>query len=161
MLTQSQLTTLKTAMLAETDPELVSYRTNGQTSLIMDWYNGVAEPDFIIWRDAVTKDEIYANGFDWVQVDNVTEPKWRVWNEIFWSGAMNPSKPNVRAAIAEVWKGTSDKLAVQTYVLGKCKRPATRAEKLFAVGVGSVASPANNVLTSDLTEYDVTLVMQE
>jgi len=35
-LTPAQLTTLKAAILAETDPEFVGYRTNGQTGLIED-----------------------------------------------------------------------------------------------------------------------------
>jgi hypothetical protein len=69
---------------------------------VSTYLNVPADPEWTVWMTGVTKEEIYANGFNWVEVDNVTEPKWRVWNEIFWSGAMNPSKANVRAAIAEV-----------------------------------------------------------
>lgn len=55
---------------------------------------------------------------------------------------MNPAEASKRAAIAEAWKGTGAKVAVQTYILGKCKRSARRIERVFASGVGSTANPA-------------------
>lgn len=161
MLTTEQLATFKAAMIAETDPELVGYRTNGQTPLIYQWYNSTATPEYVVWRNAVTKDDLYSNGFDWVQIDNVTEPKWRVWNEMFWDGSMDPSKPNIRAGIDEVWKGTAAKLAVGAYVLNKCKRAATRIEQLFSTGSGTTASPSTVALDLSFSEYDVTLALAE
>lgn len=161
MLTETQLAVFKAAMFAETDPELVAHRTNGSTPMIAWWYNQIATPEFTIWRNAVTKDDLYSNGFNWIAVDDVTEPKWRVWQEMFWDGSMDPSKPNVRAGIAEVWKGNAAKLAVQSYVLDKCKRPATRVEKLFATGLGTAQSPADNTLDGDITEYDAVRALSE
>lgn len=140
MLTTSQLTALKTAILA--DPTMSLAASENRWWDVAEVLNTKATPDFIVWLTAITKEDIYANGFTWTEVDSVTDLKWRVWNEIFWSGAMNPSKPNVRAAIAEVWRGTAGKLAVQAYVLGKCKRPALLGEKLLATGTGTLAEPA-------------------
>ena len=142
MLTTQQLTTLKAAILAETDKAFVPISTANDEQGMADWYNG-ASPT-IVWRTSITKDEIYANGFNWVAIDDVAEPKWRVWIEMFDNaqGATKPDKANVRAGIAEVWKGNATKLAVQTYVLDKCKRAATRAEALFASGTGTSGSPS-------------------
>lgn len=39
MLTDAQLQVLKAAIVAETDPEFVVYRDNGQTGLMANWYN--------------------------------------------------------------------------------------------------------------------------
>lgn len=155
-LVDEQLQTLKAAILAETDPTFVEYRTNGQTTLMASWFN-LPHPTAIVWRSAVTKDEIYANGFNWVAVDDVTDLKWRVWMAMFDNRAnsIKPSKPNVRAGIQEVWKGNATKLGVQDYVFSKCKRPATKGEALFAPG-GTTLNPAT--LAEDditITDYDI------
>lgn len=38
-LSPSQLQSLRTAIDSETDPDFVTYRTNGQSSLMRDWFN--------------------------------------------------------------------------------------------------------------------------
>lgn len=140
VLTTQQKATLKT--FVDTTPALNSLHLAGNVAGLVAEMSKDADPAFTVWRTAVTKDEIYANGFDWPQVDNVTEPRWRIWTELFYGGDCNPSKPNVRAGISEVWTGTTAKVAVRDYVLGKCKRNASVFEKLFAAGTGSVAVPA-------------------
>ena len=67
------------------------------------------------------------NGFDWVEVDNLTVGKARIWEWLFDNATttINPSKANVRAGIAECWKGTAAKLAVQAAVLAHCKAHLT------------------------------------
>ena len=159
MLTPEQETTLKAAI--EADPIALAMWQAGRPWDVSTYLNVPADPEWTVWMTGVTKEEIYANGFNWVEVDNVTEPKWRVWNEIFWSGAMNPSKANVRAAIAEVWKGTATKLAVQQYVLDKCKRPALLGEKILSTGAGTPASPATMSFEGALSPQDVADAMQE
>ena len=47
-MTPEQLTTLKTAILAETDAEFVEARTKGQTSRMAAFYNTEASPA-LIW----------------------------------------------------------------------------------------------------------------
>lgn len=159
MLTTEQKTTLKAAIQA--DPTALAFWQAGRPWELAEYLNVPADPEWIVWMTAVTKEDIYANGFNWVEVDNVTEPKWRVWNEIFWSGAMNPSKPNVRSAIAEVWKGTAAKLAVQNYILGKCKRASLLGEKLLSTGTGTVNDPAIMSFEGALSPQDVADAMQE
>ena len=137
-LSAAQLVALRAAIYSETDPEFVVYRTNGQTTLMAGWFNVTASPSHIVWRTRVTQDEITQNGFDWVQVDNLSVGKARIWEWMFANEArsMNCSKPNVRAGIDEAWKGTAAMLAVRDAVYVHCKRAATRAEKLFGNRLG-------------------------
>ena len=55
-LSDSQIATFKTAILAETDPTLVSLRTAGATGAMTDWYN--AASTFIVWKTRLTEQDI-------------------------------------------------------------------------------------------------------
>ena len=144
-LTPTQTTTLKTYILA--DPVLAPLTSGPGTDYgaIADALNVNASPAFVVWRTSVTREEIQNDdAFNWAQVDNLTSgSKYRIWDWMFGNstGTINPSKANIRAGIAATWVGTAALLAVQAVVLARCKRNATRLEKLFATGVGSDASP--------------------
>jgi hypothetical protein len=71
------------------------------------------------------------------------------------SNTINPSKINVRSGIDEAWKGTAAMLAVRAAVYIHCKRKANRAEKLFATGTGTDASPATMSYEGMLTYTNV------
>ena len=116
-----------------------------------------ASPDFIVWRSSVSKDEIMQNGFDWVQVDNLSVGKARIWDWMFDNGqeSFNPSKVNVRAGIDEAWRGTAAMLAVRAAVYGHCKRKANILEKVLATGTGSDASPATMGYEGTVAYWDV------
>lgn len=137
MLTSVQQTTLKNDITA--DPVLLALAQQNTAigyQQIADAYNSVANPNFFVWKSIVTQDEIMQNGFDWVRVDNLAVGKARIWEWMFSNEAraVNPSKANVRAGIAEVWKGTAADNAVRQVVFNHCQRLATRLEKLFASG---------------------------
>ena len=131
MLTPPQLATLKTAIAAEVDAAFVQARTNGQTTLMSAFFNAPSNPAFVVWRSSVGKDEITQNGFDWTRLDNLSVGAARVWDGLFDNAAraMNPSKPNVRAGVEAVWRGTAQDLAVRAAVYVHCKRPATRGAR--------------------------------
>ena len=156
-LTTEQLHVFRAALLAETDPDLVFRRDNGQAGRVAEWYNQVGANAPIVWKTSLQLEEITSNGFDWVRVDNLSVGKARIWEWMFGSEnkSINPSKPNIRAGIAEVWKGTAADLAVQATVLNHCKRPATRIEALYATGSGTMEAPATLVFTEQLSEPDV------
>ena len=156
-LTTEQLHVFRAALLAETDPDLVFRRDNGQAGRVAEWYNEVGANAPIVWKTSLQLEEITSNGFDWVRVDNLSVGKARIWEWMFGSESksINPSKPNIRAGIAEVWKGTAADLAVQATVLNHCKRPATRIEALYAAGSGTMAAPATLVFAEQLSEPDV------
>ena len=47
--TQAQLTTLRNAIEAETDPVFVSYRNEGATGLMAQWFNLPTSPAHVVW----------------------------------------------------------------------------------------------------------------
>lgn len=158
-MTTEQVAALRAAILA--DPALAAWRQERRDDLIADYYNQPAVPTFNVWRTFVTKEEVYGNGFNWVAIDDVAEVKWRVWAELFdnEARAFAPSKANVRAAVVEVWKGNAAKLAVQTYILNKCKRMANRVERLFATGAGTDAAPGDLVFEGTLSTNDISAIL--
>jgi hypothetical protein len=155
MLTTEQLATLKADILA--DPILAAYPMNSDGAFdIAKKYEEII-PAFIVWRSGVTQDEIMQNGFDWTRVDNLSIGKSRIWEWMFknLSVSINPSKINVRAGIDAVWVGTQADLNVRAAVYIHCKRSANRAEKLFATGTGTDATPATMGFEGRLTYQDV------
>jgi hypothetical protein len=155
MLTTEQKATLKAFI--ESDQALNTLYVDGNLSGLADGLNAVATPSFIVWRTAVTQDEIMQNGFDWVQVDNLTVGKARIWEWMFknLSVSINPSKINVRAGIEEAWKGTAAMLAVRAAIYVHCKRAASVIEKLFATGTGTDAVPATMTLEGPINYSDL------
>lgn len=156
MLTPAQKTTLAAHIAASPDLNAIPNTWDGAYA-IAELLQLPAEPAFIVWKTRVTQDEVMQNGFDWVLVDNLTVGKGRIWEWLFdnESSTINPSKANVRAGIAECWKGTAPMLAQQAVILGHCKRQASRLEKLFATGAGSDASPATMTLEGSINYNDV------
>lgn len=154
-LTEAQLPTLKAAILAETDPTFVALRTANDEQGMAAWYN--AASTFVVWLSAVTRDTVTVEGFDWTQVDNLSVGQGRIWDLLFdtQSKTINPSEPGKRAAISECWKGTAAKAAVATFVLGKCKRFATRCELLFATGTGTDATPGLLTFEGSITAQTI------
>lgn len=156
MLTTAQLTTLRTAIFAETDPAFVVHREAGATGAMGDYINNTLTST-IVWRTSVKQDEIMMNGFDWSQVDNLTVGKARIWEWLFdnQQSVINPSKVNVRAGIDECWKGTAAMLAVRAAIYVHCKRAATWAEKLYLAGAGTDSAPATLVFEGRVSEYEL------
>ena len=151
-MTPAQLATLKADI--DADPTLSAFPANSDGAFaIAAIYNEEANPAWVVWRSSVTQDEIMQNGFDWTRVDNLGVGPARIWEWMFKNQAtsFNPSKPNVRAGIEAVWKGTAADLAVRAAVYVHCKRNATRAEKLFSTGTGTDATPATMDFEGDLS----------
>lgn len=157
----TQLQQLRAALLAVTDPTIAQAVANREDYLVVQWLNATASPAFWCWRAAVTLDEIMLNGFDWVQVDNLSAGKARIWEWLFNNEArsINPSKENIRAGIAECWKGTPAMIAVQTAVLGHCKRTITNGERIYATGAGTIVAPGEFGYEGAITSADVAAVL--
>lgn len=160
MLTEAQKTALAADVAA--DPAFANLPHNSDGAYaVAAAYNLPASPEFIVWRTSVSQDEIMQNGFDWVRVDNLSVGKARIWEWLFanQSRVMNPSKINVRAGIDETWKGTAADLAVRAAVYAHCTRAATRLEKLFATGTGTVASPGTMAHEGGLSYNEVQVAL--
>ena len=69
--------------------------------------------------------------------DNLSVGKARIWEWMFFTGEIDPSKSNIRAGIIAVWVGTQADLNVRASVWLHCQRLASRIEKLLATGPGT------------------------
>lgn len=140
------------------DPTLSAIpNSNDGAYALASLLNLPASPAFVIWRSAVTLDEITQDTFDWARVDNLSVGKARIWEWMFTNAnrVINPSRRNVRAGIDAAWVGTAADLAVRAAVYARCKRSATLAEKILATGVGSDASPATAGFEGNVTYFEV------
>lgn len=166
MLTLSQLAALRADILA--DPAFASIPNTPDGAFeIAGAYNANAAPEFWVWRTRVTKDEyVNAEGpdgttFSWTGSGFIGRSVGErdAWRELFSiSGIVNPSQPNVRQAFVDIFSGsTSPAPANRTHLAAVSRRKATRAEKLFATGVGTTASPGTLTFEGTLTYTDVLL----
>lgn len=163
MLTPAQLSALKAAIQA--DPVLNAQPNNSDGAIaIAEALNLAAAPDFWVWRTAVSKTELTnttgpdGTTFTWVGAGFITRSagEQAAWRELFnGSNSVNPSLANVRQAFADIFSGTGNAQANRTHLLAVARRKATRAEKLFATGTGSTASPATMVFEGNLNTQDV------
>lgn len=153
-LTTQQQAALKAFILA--DATLNAFPSNSDGAYaIAEAINQPANPAFIVWKTAVSVDEIMRNGMDWARVDNLTVGKARIWDCLGRLGTFDASKINVRAGIDAAWVGTAADLAVRAAIYTHCKRSATVIEKLFATGTGSDASPATMSFEGAISYQDV------
>lgn len=162
-LTPAQLTTLKNDLAAS---EFSGAAKNSDTAFaVAAAYNANASPDFWVWRTRVSKDELVGatsvdgTTFSWTGTGFITRAQGErdAWRELFnGAGFCNPSLPSVRQAFADIFSGaTAPAPANRTHLTATARRKATRAEKLFATGTGSTASPAVMGAEDALTGNDV------
>jgi hypothetical protein len=148
-----------------TDPVLSLLPLNDDAAFtIAAAYNAVASPDHWAWRTKVTKKEFTQTAgpdgttFNWTGNGFITRSagEQAAWQELFnGEQAINPSLANVRQAIADILSGTGNAAANRTHMLAVGRRKVTRAEKLFATGTGSTASPAIMSFEGTISFQDV------
>lgn len=120
--------------------------------LIADGLNAPAAGPYIVWRTSVTAQEVMSNGFVWTAVDSMTNGKARIWDWMTRFGSFNPSKPNIRQGLQDAFGAAS---AMANGILPHLKRSASVAEKLYATGAGSDASPATMTQEGNVTYQQV------
>lgn len=160
-LTDAQIATFKTAVLAETDPTLVSLRNAGATGQMTEWYNAPTSPAFVVWKTRLSEHEITSLTSDegtvwsWPAFIARSEPERSGWQRMFnGTYTINPSLAQVRQGITDIFSGGTG-AAQRTHLLAMGKRPATRAEKIFATGTGTTATPGTLVFEGRIGEYDI------
>ncbi len=147
MLTPQQAQTLKADLAANTATlngiPIKDLPHNSDTAFdVASWYSQTAAPAFTVWRTEANARQLMGDpGFDWTRVDNLSVGKARIWEFMMMGGTIDPSQPNIRNGFAACFSAVGD-AATLAAILGRCKRPATRIEKLLATGEGSVAVPA-------------------
>lgn len=134
MLTQSQLTTLKAAMLA--DPIAATYLDGNHDQQLADWLNAPGAKT--VWRGQLTPDimepAIIAGA---VQLDNLTVGKR---DALLWLANRDLDNTSALRTALDDLCGTQNTL--KTAIRDAQKRPGTRAESTLASGAGTSADPA-------------------
>lgn len=162
-LSAAQILVLKNHIAASGD--LNTYPNNDDGAFaVAALLNLPATPDFWVWRTAVPKSEftnsvsVDGTTFTWVGNGFITRSvgEQAAWAELFNSaGVCNPSLANVRQAFTDIFSGTGNAAANRTHLSTIARRKATRAERLFATGTGSTASPGVMVFEGSVSYAEV------
>lgn len=139
-MTPAQLTTLKIAILAETDPAFIVLRTTGNEQGMADWYNSPST--FVIWRTDVRAEE---TGNAWVGTDidgmsALNMQRLQLLLASSPSGVFDMTRADRRAGFENPF-GTNANNASRVAMRAAWKRFANRVERLFSTGVGTDATP--------------------
>jgi hypothetical protein len=163
-LTSAQLTALKNDIAADGTLSQIPHTSDGAFDVAAA-YNLAFAPDFWVWKTSITKHEL-VNGtgpdgtvFNWTGAGFITRSQGErdAFAAIFNSTlTCNPSLPQVRQAFGDIFSGnTAPAPANRTHLLAIARRKATRAERLFAAGTGSTASPGTLTFEGTLSFNDV------
>lgn len=150
-LTAAQQTTLKTDITSAANAAaLGAFIAASDWPSVAIFYNGVAVPDFWVWRSFVSQTEyvsttsVDGTTWSWPQYITRSQGERDGWREMFADArGVNPSLVNVRQAVADIFSGVgAAPVAQRTHLLTISRRKASLFEKLFATGTGLVSSPA-------------------
>lgn len=141
-LTIQQKTTLKAAILAESDPVFVSARENGQTPLMVEWFNQAKSPAVKAWNTSVDP-RATDEATPWVNFDTITQAGKRdSFLHAFMRYPRDFSKNAVRKWITDVWGNATVGSNAATILTDAGLRDITRAEAVLG---GSTTATTNSV----------------
>lgn len=153
ILTLAQKQTLKADIAAsglDSNPN-----TDAGNAVIVAAYNALASPAFVVWKTSVDLGTV-GRTFNATELAGLTSLNTqRLQNLAAWlAQGINPSLATIRQFFDDIFSGAGGALT-RAALLALWKRNATRAEKLFATGTGSDASPALLVVEGSLTLVNV------
>ena len=154
-LNTQQLVVFRAAIAAETDPEFVSYRDAGLAAPMTEWWNRPASPEKIVWRTAVSNDEIgdAMNGTEVASMSSLNMQRAQMLAN-YSSGFQNPSRFDRRDAFDRIFSGAGGQ-NTRAALAVLWRRTTNRVEALFAVGTGTDASPATLDYEGRISELDI------
>lgn len=159
MLTTTQLQALKANIQAT--PQLLTWWQEGSPGLIADYYNLEAAPAFIVWKSNVSAREI-GNAWVGTDIDGMTAINMQRLQLLLASspdGVFDMRRADRRAGFENPFGANVNNLS-RVNMRAVWKRNATNAEKLFATGTGSDASPAVTTFEGNLPFSEVIKAMQ-
>lgn len=138
-LTNAQLLILKAAILAETDPTFVAYRTANDKPDMAAWFNLAST--FVVWKTSVPIAQV-GQAMLSSDVANLTTGNSTRLQVLaaYAGGSFNPSLSDVRAGFADIFS-VAGAVGTRNALTALWKRFANRFEKLYATGTGSDATP--------------------
>ena len=150
--TPAQLLVIRAAILAETDPVLVQFRTDGALGAVAEFFNG--ESAFIAWKTKVPLAQVGDNfvGTDVSGLSTANATRLQLIADYSQAG-VNPSLADRRAMFDDVFGAAG--AATKAKLLVLWKRPARRIEKVFATGTGTDLAPGLLVYEGTLNVNDV------
>lgn len=141
-MTPEQLSTLKAAILAETDVDFVGYRTNGQTTLMAAWFNVEANPAIKAWRTSVPPEDS-DEATPWANFDSIAQAGKRdSFLHAFMRYPRNYARGAVRKWITDVWGNATVGSNAGTILITAGQRNITRGEAVLG---GSTQASTNAV----------------
>jgi hypothetical protein len=171
---------LKAAILAETDGEFVALRNSGATGAMANWYNTPSDPAFYVWKTSASTDDIY-DAVDWQKLTPTDSPDdtqtytnralvcqaKQINLQIMLQGQsrINAAKLKIRQgltdALQNVPSGTAGAMldAGWLSVKNTLYRQATRGEKIYATGTGTVGVPGLAVFEGSIRNEDIVLAL--
>jgi hypothetical protein len=152
-LTSAQSTQLAADIAADPVLGLLAHNSDNAVK-VATAYNLPAALAFWVWRTINPSEYKGAGGIVWTEVDALTAGKARIFEWLTGNLTLpiNASDANVRGGITDAFAaGTT----TRTNITALGREQATRAEKLFATGTGTTASPATRTHQRPLTAWDV------
>lgn len=161
-LTTQQLSVLKAAIDADPALSAVPNDPDGHFTIAAA-FNAAASPTFWVWKTRLDKNVLVGETgpdgttFTWAGTGFIGRSAGEIaaWQELFSEGHVNPSLLNVRQAFADIFSGAGQAASNRLHFAAMARRPATRAEKLFAAGVGTTNSPATMGFEGGISPADV------
>jgi hypothetical protein len=158
-LSTAQLATLRAAILAETDPAFVAWRTDGAQGAMAEFYNAAASPIERAWMSFATAKQLDLKS-DYSAFDGLSQGKRDAWSLVLQyaprdcavddlGGGVN----SVRKALADIWTGSAPANAARTAILNAVTRPITKAEKLL----GGSATATQSTVTALVLAWEGTI----
>lgn len=151
-LTNAQLLTLKTNIAADPAFASVPHNSDGAFEVAMA-YNLPASPAFVVWKTDVPTSEC-KTAMVWTEYIGRSVGERDAWQFMLANGTINAADANIRQGILDIFSGPGG-AGSRAALVEIAKRQATRAEKLFASGTGSSASPATMTFEGSLSYNDV------
>jgi len=147
----AQLAVLRTAIDAETDTEFVSYRNEGSTGLMAQWYNVAGT--FIVWKTFLSGEEVKSETV-WTELIGRSQGERDVYAILISGDQVNPSLENIRQAFQDIFSGPQG-ATTRAQLIAASKRLATRGETIFSVGTGTDATPGLLVVEGDVSNQNI------
>lgn len=153
MLNTAQISVLKTAILNETDPTFVEYRSGGATGLMAGWFNQTATPEVLAWKTATVKEADEAPSY--TTYDSLTQGKRDSW-ERFLAFDRDFSRQKVRRWVTDIW-GSATANSNSEAILQAGTRPITRGENVL----GGSASATEGTVTARRLTWEGTITNED
>ena len=145
-LSNARLTTLKAAILAETDPVFVALRDAEATPAMAAWFNEAASPAETAWGTSVDRRTL-DEAATYTTFDALSAGKRDLWRLFIDGAPRNMEKAKNRSVVTDVW-GTATASSIAEAVLQASTRSISRAEKLLG---GSTTATTGTVTAKRLS----------